>query len=347
MAQYSALKKEAQTTSNLYNALYQKIKEAGISAGSKSSGIRIMDAARVLDRPTRPNKLLNIGIGILAGLVGGIAIAFLKDNFDNRIHTPEDIMNLGTSSPISIIPLISSASANGNRLPMASRRFLNGEQAARDPEKFLLERPSSPEAEALRGLQTSLMLSRLGRSPQMVLVTSSLPGEGKTTLAINLALAMSQHGRTCIVEADLRKAGVSSTFGLRPVYGLSDVLTGIVPIEEALLSVPSIPELTILPSGPVSTRFELVGSEAMREAISYLRKSFTFVVIDSPPVLPYADARVLSTLVDGVVLVGRSGITTREAIQRSMTLLSEIHAAPILEIVLNAAEFVSPEYTYY
>jgi succinoglycan biosynthesis transport protein ExoP len=341
MGQYSALKKEAQASAELYNALYRRIKEAGISAGSKSNGIRIIDGARVLDKPTRPNRVSNIALGLLAGLMGGGVLAFVMNGLDNRIHTPEDIMQLGASSSISIIPVIGSGKGAG--YPEPARLFAGKKPV---PEKFLLERPRSPEAEALRGLHTSLMLSRLGRAPQLVLVTSSFPGEGKTTLAVNLALALAQTGPTCFVEADMRKTGVCGAFGLRSDCGLTDVLAGSVTLEQALLEVPELPNLTFLPSGPISSRPELVCSELMHGVMSSLRQSFTFVVVDSPPILPYADGRALSTFVDGVVFVGRCGVSTREAIQRSMTLLAEIHSAPVLEIVLNAARFVSPEYRY-
>jgi capsular exopolysaccharide synthesis family protein len=349
LGQYGALKKEAQASAELYNALYRRIKEAGISAGSKSNGIRIIDGARVLDQPSRPHRTLNIALGLIAALVGGVILAFLREGFDNRIHSPEDILQLGNLSAISIIPVIGSGNGTGyaGALGKISLGLRPRKKPGNWPEKFMLDRPRSPESEALRGLQTSLMLSRLGGRPQILLVTSSFPDEGKTTLAVNLALALAQNGPTCLVEADMRKAGVSGTFGLYGSCGLADVLTGSVALEQVLLDVPDIPNLTVLPSGPVSSRPELVCSESMREVICFLRKSFTFVVVDSPPILPYADGRALSTMVDGVVLVGRSGFTTREAIQRSIALLAEIHAAPILEIVLNAAEFVSPEYRYY
>jgi len=343
LGQYIALKKEAQASAELYNALYQKIKEAGILAGSKSSGIRIIDAARVLDKPTRPRRTLNIALGLIAAVVGGVALAFVRDRFDYRIHSPEDIMQLGASSTISIIPAI--GSGNGNGYVLGKLSFLGpSRRPAGLLDKFLLERPRSPESEALRGLQTSLML---GGCPQILLVTSSFSGEGKTTLAVNLALALAQNGPTCFVEADTRKTGVARAFGLHGSNGLSDVLIGSAALADALLDVPDIPNLSVLPSGPVSSRPELVCSEPMREVLRCLRSSFTFVVVDSPPILPYADGRALSTFVDGVVFVGRSGFTTPEAMQRSMALLAEVHSAPILKIVLNAAEFVSPEYHSY
>ncbi|MCU1285414.1 MAG: hypothetical protein JWO13_1764 [Acidobacteriales bacterium] len=340
MARYSALKKEAQADVELYNALYRRIKEAGIAAGSRSSGIRIIDAGRVLDRPTRPQKALNLALGIFAGLIGGIFIAFIREAMNDKIHTPEDVMMLSNSSSISIIPQIASGST-------FRPKALFGASSENHPDKFLLDRPRSPESEALRGLQTSLMLSRRNKPPQVVLVASSVPGEGKTTVAMNLALALAQTGKTCLVEADLRKPGVASEFGVEAGSGLAGVLRGLLTLDEALVEVPGAHDLTMLPAGPVSANPESVCSESMNYVIRALRLDFRYIVVDSPPILLYPDARALATFVDGIVIVGRSGVTTRGAIRRSISLLNDMQAAPVLDVVLNGMEYVSREYGYY
>ncbi len=227
MARYNALRKEAEANSELYNSLYARVKEAGIAAASRSSNLRVVDEARVLTFPTRPNRPLNLAIGLLAALLGAVLIALLREQIDTRIFTPEDVRrSIGTSS-ISIVPLI--APLRHRRLAAATESGAVGLARKNGSDAnvhFLLDRPYSPEAEALHSLYTSIMLSRLGSAPQVVLVVSSYPGEGKTTVAVNLAIAMARHGQTCIVDADLRRGRIADA--LRPdlELGLSDVLTG-------------------------------------------------------------------------------------------------------------------------
>ena len=345
MEQYTALKKEADANTQLYNNLFAKIKEAGINAESKSSPVHVVDNARVLDRPTRPHRLANLALGLLAGLFGGVLLAFIREGFDTTVRTAEDVRKcLGTGS-VSIMPVLGAgpAPAPGVKL-LASRGGAEGASSV-----FLLERPNSPEAEALRGLYTSVRLSsQHGRPPQAILVTSPYPGEGKTTLSVNLSIALAQTGSTCIVDADLRKEGIAGLLGIKPAHGLSDVLANQMNLDEVLVPAGNIPNLTLLSTGPaVTDPAQLVTSGAMNEVIRQLRMRFDFVLVDSPPIVPFADGRALSTLVDGVVLVGRSGVTKREGLARALELLQEVQCAPILDVVLNAAESASINYSHY
>lgn len=346
MAKYNALKREAQANSDLYNSLFARVKEAGIAAASKSSNIRVVDEARVLMFPSRPNRVLNLAVGLVLAVLGGIAIAFVREHIDNRIFTPEDVRTWLADANISILPLFF---ADGQRqLPGAGGMKGRGLEKLAPGIRFLLDRPYSPEAEALRSLYTSIMLSRRGAPPQTVLVVSSFPGEGKTTVAINLAIAMSQHGSTCLVDADLRRGRIASAFGMSAKMGLTDVLEGRVQMEDALVTIPSLDNLSVLPAHPGSANAGvLVCSEAMRQILATLRARFQYVVVDSAPLLPFADGRALSAVVDGLIFVGRSGVTTREIVQRSLGLLQEVQGAPVLEFVLNAADLNSAEYRYY
>ena len=344
IAQYNSLKKEAQTNTDLYNNLYAKIKEAGITAASKSSNVRIVDRARVLDSPTRPHRFRNIAAALFAGLFGGLVIVFVKERVQNRIDTPEDIRRWTGISSISLIPTFQVRPV----LPQKGHPQLSkngtGTCAA---DKFLLSRPNSPEAEALRALYTSVMLSKPDNPPRTILIASPFQGEGKTTVATNLAIALSQRGRTCLVDADLRRPGVASAFGLSEKGGLRDVLLGSSTLDEVLVPNLNLPNLTILPAGAATPDAGLLTcSEGMRNVIQILGESFEFVVVDSPPILPYSDGRAISPLVDGVILVGRSRATTRQALVRSMELLAEVHSAPVLDIVLNAAGFGYSDYGY-
>jgi succinoglycan biosynthesis transport protein ExoP len=338
LAKYGALKKEADANTELYNNLFQKIKEAGIAAESKSSNIRVVDPARVLDSPTRPHRMINIAVGLLAGILGGVILAFVRDVLDTRIRTAEDVKKcLGTGS-VSIVPAIG---GDGTFK-------LFGKATTQYAQVFLLNRPNSPEAEALRGLYTSVRLSRQGGTPQALLVLSPHAGEGKTTLAVNLGLALAQHGRTCIVDADMRKQGVAPALGVQARHGLGDVLLGALPLEQVLVPAEDMPNLTILPAGGVQADpGALISSSAMADLVRQLRQQYEFVIIDSAPILPFADGRALSALVDGVVLVGRAGVTTREALVRAMELLQDLRSAPVVEVVLNGAEYPATDYRYY
>ena len=350
MGRYNALKSEATANSALYNTLYAKVKEAGISAASRSNNLRVVDEAHVLESPTRPNRLLAILVGLVAAMVGGVGVAFLREQFDTRIFTAEDMRLWTGSTSVSIVPFF--LVPDPKMLPPSD----NGGQAivASDNGKlppgveFLLERPHSPEAEALRSLYTSVMLSGSGQPPQVLLVVSSFPGEGKTTVAVNLAIAMAQHGSTCLVDADLRRGRVASALGIPSSPGLTDVLSQTTPLDRVLVRVPSLPNLTVVPAHAGSTKAgQLVCSDLMPKVLEDLRQKFQFVVIDCSPILPFADGRVLSSMADGLIFVGRSGITTREVVQQSVQMLTAVNAAPIIEFVLNAADFNSPQYRYY
>jgi succinoglycan biosynthesis transport protein ExoP len=344
VAQYNALKREARSYTDLYNTLYSKVQEAAISAASKSSNIRIVDPARVLDRPSRPRRPLNLFLGSAAGLALGIVTAFIFEGLDSSIRTAEDIHACGANLSVSVVPVIDIVGNKGSRrLPGP----VNGGRLTGKYQPLLLSRPKSPEAEAVRGLRTSLILSRLNQPPQVLLIASSLQGEGKTTVAVNLAVALAQQARTCVVDCDRRNSVISSIFNRISGPGLGEVLAGTAPLPQAVFGT-HVPGLCVLPCGRATEgAYDVAGRQSMKEMLAELRQHFPFIVVDSPPILPYADGRVLSTIVDGVVFVGRPHLTTREAMKRSLELLSQLHSAPILEVVLNAAGSDAADYQYY
>ncbi len=344
MAQYTALKKDAQVNADLYNALYARIKEAGITAASKSSNIRIVDQARVLMSPTSPRPLLNLGIGLIVALMGGILLALGREALDTRVHTADDVLRSTGFATVSMIPMAGDGASTllvPFGIGLTKGRVLDG------PAQFLLEQPDSEQSEAIRGLYTSVMLSSPGRPPHSILVASSVPGEGKTTVAINLAIALAQQGKACILDADLRRSSVAKAFHLDGLAGLGDYLAAGASLESVLAPVPGVPSLTLVASGsPVKDPGKLVNSERMRELLRILRDRFDFLVVDSPPILPYADGRALAPFVDGVVFVSRADVVTRNAMVRSLELLEAVHSAPVLEIVLNGADTRNPSYGY-
>jgi capsular exopolysaccharide synthesis family protein len=339
------LKKQADANAELYNTLYTKVKEAGIAAESKSNDIRWVDRARTPDQPVRPRKVLQISLGLLAGMVGGVLLAFVRGSLDTRVHTLEDMRASTGLGRISVVPLMDGATGGkAERMRRLTGGSLGSLPAARLP---LIHDPRSVTAEALRGLFTSVQLSQPAGPPHVLLVASPLPSEGKTTIAVSLAISLSRLGSTCILDTDVRKSDVAKTFVLPDDRGLADVLKGSCRLEEALQVVPAVPNLSLLASGRMEAEpGEMLTTEAMRELIRQLRARFEFVVIDSPPVLPFAEGRAISSLVDGVIFVTRSGVTTNEAIQRSFELLENVQSAPVLEVVLNGVSESSSDYRY-
>ena len=340
IAEYNILKKQAQALTALYTSLLGKIEEAGIAAASQSSNIRLVDSARILDQPTHRRRLAYLGVSLFVGIFGGVVLAFMREKLALPLRTPQDIRHWSGIPSVSLIPEFSNDGINGtSQKSHASGRFNEG------PEKFLLERPNAPESEAMRALRANLVLAK-EEQPQVVLVTSSLPSEGKTTVAVNLALALSQYQKTCLVDADLRRPCVASACGVRSETGLGDVLRGSVPLQNALIAVRDSPNLFVLPGGQASEECaHLIGSRIMQSIMESLRARFQFIVVDSAPIIPYADGRALSTFTDGIIFVTRSGRTPGPAIARSMELLYEVKSPRIIKVVLNAHD--APEQGYY
>jgi succinoglycan biosynthesis transport protein ExoP len=344
LARYAALKKEVQTNVDLYNSLYTKIKEAGITAASKSGNMRIVDPARILNTPTRPRRMLNLIIGLLVAVLGGVVLAFIREQFDNRLHTPQDIIRWIGNANVAVIPAMEE---DGMRKGLRER-LLTAKQLDNDhTSAFILDRPHSPESEALHSLQASLMFAQPGTRPQVLMLVSSFSGEGKSTVALNLALALSRQGETCLVDSDLRKGKISSRFGMRSKLGMAEFLDGSASLEE-VVHVSSVPNVSVVPAGtPRANPGQLICSPNARELFRALRSRFRFVIVDSVPVIPFADGRALAPLADALIFVSRAGVTTREAMRRSLQMLDEIHAAPVIEFVLNGADVQSADYAYY
>jgi capsular exopolysaccharide synthesis family protein len=348
LAASSVLKKEAATNSDVYNKLYTSVKEASIAAASKSSNIQIVSKARVLESPTSPNTLLNLAVGMFAGLFGGVVLAFASEGLDRTIHTPEEVKRFTGQSPMSIVPLLHSVEPKRFELHKPIPWFPVKALPAQNREMvFALANPWSPQAEAVRSLKSAILLAKAKQSSLVILVVSSTAGEGKTMLTVNLASVLAEHAETCLLDADIRRPRAASSLGLSPENGLKDVLEQVVPLEQALIKVPDVPGLTLLPPRAAGDKVvEIANSPAMRPTIAALRQKFRFVVVDCPPIISYPEGRVLSKLVDSVILVGRCGTTTREGLTRSVEILADVQA-PLLGVVLNGADLNAPEYSYY
>ena len=345
LVQYHILQHDAESNKQLYDGLLQKLKEAGITAGLRSSNIRVVDPALAPTTPSRPQKTHNILLAILVGLVGGVGLAFFREYLDNTVKSPDDIERLTGLPSLAVVPALPALNASHGRLSRRAR------DAAPGPRVEMLSylQPKSQISEAFRALRTSLLLSQADHPPQVILMTSALPREGKTTAAVNLAVTLAQLGdRTLLMDSDLRKPGVRRALNLTisKDVGLSSYLAGVSTLDEVTIPHPTINNLAALTTGPVPpSPADLLSSHRMREAIVELRHRFKFIVIDSPPVMAATDAVILSALTDGVLLVVRSGETPKEAFSRTQDLLAAVKCR-LLGVILNAVDSNAPDYYY-
>ena len=347
LVEYNIIKREAEANKTLYDGLVTKLKEVGISAALQSSNVRVVDPAMIPTSPSRPAKARNIALAFLVGLVGGIGLALMREYLDNTVKTPDDIETLARLPSLAVVPQFGEANGNGTRKRLLPGISSNGHD--KRIELVAQHLPKSQMSEAFRALRTSLLLSQPGRPPQVILVTSALPREGKTTAAANLAVTLAQLGdRTVLVDADLRKPGVGRllNMGNGKYAGLSSYLAGVSNLDLITVPHPEIPNLAAIPTGPLPPNpADLLSSNKLSEAIAELRTKFKFIVIDSPPVMAATDAVILSVQTDGVLLVVRSGETPKEAFTRTRDLLNSVKCH-ILGVVLNAVDSGAPDYYY-
>jgi polysaccharide biosynthesis transport protein len=341
--EYSILKRDVDSNRTLYEGLLEKLKEAGVTAGLRSNNFRIINAARVPMAPSEPNIPRNLLFAGVLGIISGVGLAFLLENLDNTVRTPEQAQAISGLPSLGMIPLGSksgSRGSTGNRLALTASKEV--------VETVTQVRPQSQMAESYRALRTSLLLSNLGAPPKVIMVTSARPQEGKTTTSINTAIVLAQKGvRVLLVDADLRRPSIHKTLGMGPRSGLSNVLTGSATLQQTITTSPILPNLFIMPAGtPPPNPAELLASSNMRDLIVELRELYDHIVIDTPPTLSVTDAVVLSPRADATILVIRSGQTTKPALRRARDILMQVNAH-VAGVLLNAVDLTSPDYYYY
>ena len=349
LVQYNILQHDADSNKQLYDSLLQKLKEAGITAGLRSSNIRIVDPALAPTTPARPHKARNILFAFLVGIIGGVSLAAFREYLDNTVKSPDDIEMLTGLPSLAMIPSLPSLNGHAGRLVRLGRDAPIANPPSPRVETLSYVQPKSQISEAFRALRTSLLLSQADHPPQVILVTSALPREGKTTAAVNLGVTLAQLGdRTLVMDSDLRKPGVRHALNMMAgkEAGLSSYLAGVSTLDEVIAPHPTIGNLSALITGPVPpSPADLLSSHRMREALAELRRRFKFIVMDSPPIMAATDAVILSALTDGVLLVVRSGGTPKQAFTRSRDLLAAVKCR-LLGVVLNAVDSSAPDYYY-
>jgi polysaccharide biosynthesis transport protein len=334
----AAMTQQLTTDEQYLNTLLQKQRELNALSGDSGTNVSIASYSRLPHEPIGPARLRTIVVAFLLSLMAGMGLAFLLDFLDDSVKSIDDIDRYIHLPALALIP---AARNERGRLPAQTQPSTPNPSTA----LALVTDVRSPIAEAYRHLRTSLLLSSAGNPPKTILITSSQPSEGKTTTAINTAFMLAQTGAAVlIIDCDLRRPRLHTNFNLSNARGLTNYLSGESPIDDVLQSYEKVPNLKLLTSGPIPPNpAELLGSEEMRKLLQSLSERFTHVIVDSPPAISFTDAAILSTFVDGVILVVHGGRSSRAVVRRARQQLLDV-GARIFGVVLNN---VKTEASYY
>jgi len=355
--EYSLLKRDAESNRQLYEGLLQKLKEAGVSAGMRSSNIEVVDIAEVPTMPTEPNIPRNLIVAVLLGLVGGVGLAIIQERLDRTVRSLHQLQALSSFPQLGIIPL---ASGKGSQLGASPKlRLGSSASAGGSVDSIVNWAPMSPVAGSYRALANSILLSASVR-PKIILLTSAITGDGKTAVSINMAIVFAKQGkRVLLVDADLRRPSIHKALQLPGTEGLCNIIRSrnkrassngltseFVPVPVPLPA-PGIPNLFVMPAGlPDEGSDELLGSRGMQDLLQEWNTQFDYIIIDTSPVVLVPDTVRLAVTADSVILVVRWGHTPQGAFTRAQQLLTQVHA-PVMGVVLNGTDPSSLELSYY
>ena len=312
VSRLAQLEREVEANRRLYETFLARFKEADVADEYDVTNVRIIDPATVPASPFKPNRQSIVLLSVLAGLVLGTIIAFLREHLDNTFKTKADLEERLKLPVLGVLPSIK------------TRR-----RTKELPERHVLSTPRSPFSEAINDVRTSVIFSHVDEPPKVVLVTSAVPDEGKTTLASNLALAFRKRGKTLLVDADLRKGRLDEIMGIDAEFGLTDMVSGQCSPDDAIVPDPEAEDLFVMTHGTLPPNpIEFVSSNRFANDLANLRKTFAYIIIDGTPLLPVSDSIVLSKLVDCVIVVVRADRTTRDAAAEAVKRLQAVGIAP-------------------
>jgi succinoglycan biosynthesis transport protein ExoP len=348
--QYNILKQEVDTNNKLYQDFLQKTNQAEAQKVEQQNNLLIIEEAQIPNSPVGPRRMFTILVGFMLSAGAGVGLAFFLEYLDNTIKTVEDVSRYAQLPALSVIPAV--AGSTHRKLSSKSKKAIGAAAAAsglpmKSDQLVSLDTRSSA-AEAYRVLRTSVLLSAAGQPPKTILITSGQPGEGKTTTAINTAISLSQLGASVlIIDCDLRRPTTHKVLGVDHIQGLSTYLShNNVALDEVIQKLP-IANLSLLPCGPIPPNpAELIISERMKEMLRELAERYDHIIIDSPPLINVTDPVILSTMVDGVILVVHGGKSTRDIVRRARQELSSV-GAKIFGVVLNNVDLRREGYDNY
>jgi succinoglycan biosynthesis transport protein ExoP len=341
--QYQALKREADADRGLYEELVRKIKEAGINSAFQNSSIRIADAARPALRPVYPNTRTNLILALLFSILLAVGAAVLTDVLDNTIRDPEQARAMVGAEVMGSLPMVKPWKG---RLMLVNTNGV-GEGKALSKAGHSAMRASTGYEEAVRTLRSSILLSTFDHPLKSLMVTSASPAEGKTTIAVHLAIAHAQQKhKTLLIDGDLRRPGVHGKLGLTPETGLAAALMNGLCWRDKLIQPEAVPGLYVLPAGPSSRRCaDLIGA-SLKEILAQAEAEYDLVIVDTPPILGFSEPLHMAAAVDGVVVVAVAGVTSRKAVDAALTTLRRFRAN-VLGLVLNEITSDTSDGYYY
>jgi polysaccharide biosynthesis transport protein len=347
--QYGILKREVEAGNDLYEDLLKKLKEAGVVASLKAATVDVIDPATLPTKPVEPDTPLVLALSLLLGLGAGIACTFAAENLDNLIRNPEEVEILTGVPLFGMIPHIKGMRPRleGGRLRNSGQPEESDAGGSSQGSLVTVLRPNSQAAEGFRALRTALLLSSAGTPPKTVLIASAVPGEGKTTVSMNIAVALTQRrARVLLVDADLRRGVLAERLELPKNPGLSGALTGGGNWHDAIEVVPNAPNLFVLQAGPrPPNSAELLGSAQMHALLEEWKAEYDHVIIDSAPCLVVTDAVLVAQRTDVVLLVSRVGVTPRSGLHRASELL-QFGSGHLTGIAVNDVRIAEQYYGY-
>ena len=351
---YNSLKIEVENMRNLLDHLTRKEKESMLSArleGTQTSNIKIVDRAEVPLGPFSPNRRRALLMALMLGLGLGVFAVFALNYLDNTVKSPEDVEKLLRMPALGFVPDTSVAAKASMYLPYYSERKKQEPDKGPKPIELInLREPESVIAEHYRYIRTSLLLAS-DTAPKVMVATSPLPQEGKTVTTINLAVAFAQQGKKVLaVDCDLRRPRLHKVFRLKNTAGLTSCLVGRSSAEEIVHECPGLPNLRLIPSGPVPPNpAELLTSKAMKDLLAGLKKSYDHIFIDTPPLMAGSDAILLGEQGDGIILVTHGGKTPRKTIEKARDEIAKFNIKLFGVILnkLNARKVGAGYYSYH